>query len=234
MNRINRVDGARGAAALHRAPHVPSSDVSGGAQTTLRGPITRATQRHTYGPPLSLLVAPAAAAAVLVVVARGARRRLDALLDGGLVVPLVVQLAADLVAENLERLAEQLEVRLGLGRRLGALRVLVGVPLERALLVRALDLDDRGHRGHAEQRVVVGARLLAHFEGRALQRAAHARVVLEGARELLHVLESLRVAAEPVQRVGAREPRALPVVLRVNGDGVRTRAGGPHPYPYPY
>merc|ERR1719164_298386 len=123
MNRINRVDGARGAAALHRAPHVPSSDVSGGAQTTLRGPITRATQRHTYGPPLSLL--PAAA---LVVVARGARRRLDALLDGGLVVPLVVQLAAHLLAENLERLAEQLEVRLGLGRRLGALRVLVGVP----------------------------------------------------------------------------------------------------------
>ena len=73
-------------------------------------------------------MAAAAAAAVLVVVACGARGGLHALFNSRLVVALVVQLAAHLVAENLERLAEQLEVRLGLGRRLGALRVLVGVP----------------------------------------------------------------------------------------------------------
>mmetsp|Transcript_29352 Transcript_29352/g.93830 ORF Transcript_29352/g.93830 Transcript_29352/m.93830 type:complete len:254 (-) Transcript_29352:134-895(-) len=163
--------------------------------------------------------AAASAAAVLVVVARGAIGSLHALLDGGLVVALVVELALDIVREHLERLAQQLELRLRRGARLLRLAILVGVALERALLVPGLDLE-RGCDGrHGEQRVVVGPPLLAHLKLGPLVRGRHLRVLPESLHQPLEHLQRLIVTAQVVQRRGARHKGARAVVLCVDGDG---------------
>mmetsp|Transcript_47513 Transcript_47513/g.124531 ORF Transcript_47513/g.124531 Transcript_47513/m.124531 type:complete len:446 (+) Transcript_47513:471-1808(+) len=186
--------------------------------TTAERPASLAPPMHANAASSATATAASAAstAAVLIVVAGRTVGGLHPLCNRLLVVALIVQLPLEVVREYLQRLSQQLEVRLRLEPRLLRRGVLVGVPLERALLVRGLDLQGRRDGRHLQQHVVIRPLLLAHLERRPLQSVAHLRVILERLRESAHVLQRLGVPAERVQGLGLCEPCGLAIVHRID------------------
>eukprot|EP00964_Phaeocystis_antarctica_P007427 scaffold4023_cov51-Phaeocystis_antarctica.AAC.1 len=101
------------------------------------------------------------------------------------VVALVPQLALEGVCQHIERLAERLELGLGLLAHGGPLvDVAVRVPLERGalvaraqLLLRRLRLCGRAHARAAEQRVQLGPRRLLYQKLRVRKLLVHATLL---------------------------------------------------------
>mmetsp|Transcript_63274 Transcript_63274/g.162802 ORF Transcript_63274/g.162802 Transcript_63274/m.162802 type:complete len:418 (+) Transcript_63274:34-1287(+) len=150
-------------------------------------------------------VAPTAAVAVAMTMLHTSLLHVDLLIDAFQIVALIVEFLLRRVGEYLVGLADALEHLLGrLFGDIVEVSLLVGMPLPSSLTISLLDLDLRGHRGHFEQLVIVGALMFPQGKLRLLELVMDSLlpVPLEQALELF---DGILVPLEALQRLRSEE-----------------------------